>query len=140
MDNQKLKKNLELIKALVEESLHELGERKSSKPKRTRVSRANETHLPSLDFGMSDRAFIKKYGKKMGGPQRFTLLLAYLTKGSIDKSIKAKEVQKHWNRMTALLDGEFNSAYSCRAKDKDWVDTKKRGEYNLRPSWERIFK
>lgn len=94
-----------------------------------------------LDFSMPIRAFVKKQGNGMSGPKKFTLLLAYLAKGDLQKTISSVEIKKHWNKMTAkgLLGMEFNTFYSTSAKENDWVNAEKNGSYNLRPSWKAIF-
>ena len=138
MDNQKLKQNLELIKTLIEGSLRELGKNPSGKSKRVTALKTNVTRTPELDFTMSTRAFIKRYAKGMSGPKKFTLLLAHLAKGDANKSIKFDLIKKHWKK--GLFGGEINTFYSTQAKDKDWVDSKKKEEYSLRPSWKEILK
>lgn len=90
-----------------------------------------------LDFSMSSRAFIKRYSKGMSGPKKFTLLLAYLTKGDATKSIKLEEIKKHWSK--GLFSGKINSFYSTQAKSNDWIDSRKKEEYSLRPSWKDIL-
>ncbi len=95
-------------------------------------------HIPELDFTMSVRAFIKRYARRMSGPKKFTLLLAYLANGDTSKSIKFDVIKKHWKK--GLFGGKINSFYSTQAKDRDWIDSQKKEEYNLRPSWKEIFK
>jgi len=56
------------------------------------------------------------------------------------KEVELKEIEKKWNSMTSLMDRmEFNRFFSSQAKDRDWVESKKRGFYRLRPSWKGIF-
>jgi hypothetical protein len=109
---------------------------------------AKQDHFPKdkspakeLDFSMPIRAFVKKQGAGMSGPKKFALLLAYLAKGDLKKTIPSVEIKKHWNKMTAksLLGMEFNTFYSASAKENDWVNAEKNGSYNLRPSWKAIF-
>ncbi len=78
----------------------------------------------------------------MSGTEKFVLLLSRLAKGKLKQEISIEEIQKYWNRMKAksLLGLDFNRFYPTEAQDKDWVETKKRGFYNLRPSWKQIFK
>lgn len=136
---ENLQQNLEQIKALVEECLSGLSEVTHKKEKSIKTSqRLKQGRISELDFTMSARAFIKRYAKGMSGPKKFTLLLAHLAKGDADKSIKFDVIKKHWKK--GLFGGEINSFYSTQAKDKDWIDSKKKEEYNLRPSWKEIFK
>jgi hypothetical protein len=104
--------------------------------------RVKEKPAPKpLDFSLPIRAFIKRHARHLSGPKKFTLLVAYLAKGDLKKTISLVEIKKHWSRMTAksLLAVEFNSFYSSPAKDNDWVNTEKTGLYYLRPSWRAIF-
>ena len=100
-----------------------------------------KSSLKSLDFSMGIRGFVKRHAKGMSGPKKFTLLLAYLAKGDLKKTIPFVEIKRHWNNLTAksLLGMEFNSFFPSSAKESDWVKTEKNGSYNLRPSWKAIF-
>lgn len=102
---------------------------------------AKQKSSESLDFSMGIRGFVKRHAKGMSGPKKFTLLLAYLAKGDLDKTILFVEIKKHWNNLTAksLLGMEYNSFFASSAKESDWVKTEKNGSYNLRPSWKAIF-
>jgi hypothetical protein len=78
---------------------------------------------------------MKRHGKSLGGPQKFTVLLARLSGGKIGTAISLKEIEKAWNRMTEPMGGRFNPAYTTRAKDNGWVDTPKTGSYALLSGW-----
>lgn len=93
----------------------------------------------AVDFSIPARAFIKKYSSNMIGAEKFALLVAYLAKGDESKAISLPEIQNEWNRMTELLGGKFNRAYTVRVRDNDWVNAEKTGSYHLRPSWKSIF-
>ena len=95
-----------------------------------------------LDFGMQERAFIKRNAAGLSGPKKFVLLVAYLAKGNLGREVLLKDVAQHWNRMTApsLLGGKFNRFYSNSSRENDWVETKKPGVYSLRPSWHAAIK
>src|SRR5439155_7380346 len=54
-------------------------------------------------------------------------------------AIERREIEKAWNRMTALMGGKFNPSYTMRAKDNGWVDTPKTGHYALRSGWEKAL-
>jgi hypothetical protein len=112
----------------------------SAKPQRARS--VTSTGARQVDFSSDIRAFVKRYARGMSGPQKFTLLLAYLTKGDSSKRILLEELEQRWNKMTAkgLLGVKFNSAYSARARENDWVATEKSGSYYIRPSWRAIFR
>lgn len=90
---------------------------------------------------MPIRPFVKRYGARLNGQQKFTLLVAFLAGGDINKKVPLEEIEKEWNRMTGkgLLGMKFNRFYTGRAKENDWVNTEKTGLYHLRPSWKAIF-
>lgn len=106
----------------------------------TRVNRSiavSSDRQTKVDFTIPIRAFLKKYSAGLSGPEKFTLLLAYLAKGNENKSIALADIQSAWP--TSLMGGKFNPAYTIRAKDNDWVHTESAGSYRLRPSWKAIF-
>ena len=92
-----------------------------------------------IDFSINERAFVKRYATDKSGPKKFTLLLAYLAKGEIEKNIELSEIKKHWGKMTskALL-GKFNMFYPNDAKTRGWIDSKEYGSYNLTNEWKAI--
>jgi hypothetical protein len=94
-----------------------------------------------LDFEVHERVFIKRHARQLSGPEKFVLLLAYLAKGQAGKEVQLKDIENHWNKMTApnLLDGNFNRFYTSCAKENGWVNTKKQGVYILRPQWRDIL-
>ncbi len=90
---------------------------------------------PALDFSLPVRAFVKRHAKSVGGPQKFTVLLARLSGGKTGAAVSLKDIEKAWSRMTEPMGGKFNTAYTTRAKDNGWVDTPKIGHYALRSGW-----
>jgi hypothetical protein len=76
----------------------------------------------------------------MSGARKFTLLIAYIAKGDVKKSVDLAEIKQHWNKVKAkgLLGMTFNSKYPTEAKEYDWVDGSA-GAYVLRPGWKGIF-
>jgi hypothetical protein len=111
------------------------------KPRRARTI-TTTGDARQVDFSSDIRAFVKRYAKGMSGPQKFTLVVAHLTKGDSSKRILLEELEQRWNKMTAkgLLGVKFNPAYSARARENDWVATEKSGSYYVRPSWRAIFR
>jgi hypothetical protein len=93
----------------------------------------------SVNFSSPIRAFMKRHARGMGGPQKFALLIAYMTKGDTDKQVRFADVKREWNRMKALLDCKFNPAHAIRAKEHEWVDSPKNGLYILLSGWKGIF-
>ncbi len=57
------------------------------------------------------------------------------------KEVSLGDIEKLWNSMkvSTLLGMKFNLSVSNRAKESGWVDSKKRGFYNLDRSWKEIF-
>jgi len=112
------------------------GKRPSKQAKSTPAKPAGSA---VVNFGTPIRAFVKLHARDMSGPQKFALLVAYLTKGDAKKEFLVTDVEKNWNRMKPLLGGKFNLAYTTRAKDNGWVDSPKRGSYVILPGWKGIF-
>lgn len=98
-----------------------------------------EAEFSKIDFDMSKRAFIKKYGKRLSGPKKFVLMLSCLVKGKVGGEISMEEIKKHWDKMTSLFGGKFNTYYSTTAKDNNWADSKKHGTWFLTKDWQNIF-
>jgi len=81
-----------------------------------------------IDFSLNERAFVKRYVVGKSGPKRFTLLLAYLSKGGVNKNIELSEIKGRWNKMsTKALLGKFNMFYPNDAKTRGWVNSKEYG-------------
>jgi len=133
MKNQNLTTILERIERL-EEAVFGSGEIKSKK--RDKVV----TTSKDIDFLLNERAFVDRYANNKSGPKKFTLLLAYLVKGEIDKNIELSEIKKHWNKMSAKnLLGKFNMFYPNEAKTRGWVDSKQYGNYCLTNEWKNLL-
>jgi hypothetical protein len=99
---------------------------------------AKPTPPATLSYSMNPRAFMKKYAKDITGDRKFALLVSRLAKGSVSTEVPFKTVKGHWERMTGVI-GKFNNAYSLRARENGWVDTKKAGIYVLTPEWKRAL-
>ena len=125
-------------KQIIESCLSTLTDKKTSVVK-TVQKKEKAIPVNRIDFSLPIRPFIKRYASKLSGPKKFTLVLAHLVKGDEKKEITLDAIQKEWGKMTVLLGGSFNRFYTGKAKENDWVETKKQGSYNLRPSWRGIF-
>lgn len=110
------------------------------KPKKGTKKADENKPAPSqaLSFSMNPRAFMKKYARGLTGDRKFALLLSRLAKGSASNEVPFETVRGHWEKMTSVI-GKFNSAYSIRAKDNGWVDTRKPGVYVLTPTWKEVL-
>ena len=94
----------------------------------------------NIDFSINERAFVKRYTIDKSGPKKFTLLLAYLVKGEVDKNFDLSDIKNHWNKMSAKnMLGKFNMFYSNDAKNRGWVDSKEHGKYNLTNEWKSVL-
>lgn len=134
MNQAKLIAALEEIKALAEECVCVTVEH--PKPRSFKKGLQTKSHRSfHVDFAKPLRPFMKTYSKGLSGTKKFVLLLSWLTKGNLKKDVALKEIERQWNRMTSLLEMEFNRFSPARAKDNDWVESKKKGFYNLRPNW-----
>jgi hypothetical protein len=98
------------------------------------------SNAKSLILSKPIRPFVKSYSKNLSGSKKFVLLVAWLAKGDLKKQIPLSEIKKRWGQMTAILEMEFNLFFTGDAKDKDWVETKSKGLYSLRPGWRDILK
>jgi len=116
---------------------------KTMKPKRpAKSTQSGRVAAPSanasMDFSLPERAFFKRYAGSLSGSKKFVLLVAYLAKGKSGSAVSLSDVTKHWNKMTSLL-GEFNMAFTNRARESGWVDTTKTGVYVLHGLWKEAF-
>ncbi|MBI2069979.1 MAG: hypothetical protein HYT79_05195 [Elusimicrobia bacterium] len=95
---------------------------------------------PKIDFNAPMRFFMKTHARSLKGPEKFTLLLAYLAKGKTgNATVPVKSVEDAWSKMVGLMGGAYNRAYSNRAKDNGWADSPKKGVYVLLPRWSEIL-
>ena len=140
MSQRQLISSLKQIQELVADCLDAVGEdltgaseRKSQPGAKTHSAR------PRADFSLPFRPFIHKYARGMSGREKFTLVLAHITKGNEKSETKLETITKVWNRMKGVL-GELNLAHPTRAKDKGWVDSPKTGVYVLRSGWTEILR
>ena len=107
-------------------------------PDTTAKQKAKSKAYPgvSVSFSSPIRAFIKEHARGLSGPERFTVLVAYLCKGQLGKEVSNSEVEKQWNKMKPLLGGrKLNRAHSTRAKEHGWIDSPSRGKYVICAGW-----
>lgn len=130
MENEELSKIIARIEKLEKAAFGAGGAKTQEQKKKTAL-------IGDINFSLNERAFVKRYASKKSGPGKFTILLAHLVRGNVDKEIEISEITKHWSKMSAKnLLGKFNRFYSNDAKTKGWVDSKKRGSYKLTKEWE----
>lgn len=105
-----------------------------------RIKLNQPTSTSDVDFSLNKKAFVKRYASDKSGPKKFTLLLAFLVRGDVDKEIEIGEIMKNWSKMSAKnLLSKFNRYYPNNAQTQGWVDSKKRGSYNLTKEWKNVL-
>ena len=122
LSNQTLLAKLQQARTLLDECIAGLEGQLRRPKKEPPPERSHKPHaVPSLDFDVHERAFIKTHARQLSGPKKFVLLLAYLAKGQAGKEVLLKDIENHWNKMTApnLLDGNFNRFYTSSQKRMD---------------------
>lgn len=111
----------------------------SSKPKK-REEKSRMAPTIDIDFSLNERAFVKRYATSKSGPKKFTLLIAYLAAGKVDKNIELKDIRTLWKKMSAKnMLGKFNMFFPSDAKTRGWVDSKKYGSYCLTKEWKKVL-
>lgn len=139
---EEVARKLQQIRTMADECLSQLDLHLQLKPKPNGSSGKDQKNTKAtnkIDFTKPIRPFIKQYSQSMSGSKKFTLLLSRLAGGELTKEIALDEIVTHWNKMSSLMGTEFNRFFSSEAKDNDWVESQKRGFYNLRPEWKIIF-
>ena len=95
-----------------------------------------------VSFSMNERAFVKRYARDVvGGARKFVLLMAFLAKGDAKKDVAVSDLERLWNRTSSqsLIGMKFNRKFPTIAKEQGWVNSRKRGFYNLEQSWKDVF-
>lgn len=114
---------------------------KSQKKKKDNLKQSDSINVVKIQFNLNVRAFFKKYSKGLTGPKNFTLVAAFLSKGQVGKSISAENIADCWNKNFSFLGGKklTSRTYGTRAKENEWLDSKKYGFYELTSKWQKIF-
>jgi len=139
---QVLVTKLRKVQALVGDCIDLAAQLQNSLHKPAKSGGHTRHRATSVDFDLNQRAFVKRYAKKLsGGPKKFVAVLACLTKGDTSKDVPLNEVEQLWNKSSSktLLGMKFNRFFSTTARENGWVDSKKRGFYRLESSWKDIF-
>lgn len=116
-----------------------LSARGAERRESRRLTRKTASPGRTVSFSGNERAFMNSHGRKKSGPEKFALLVAYLSKGKVGQEVAGDVISTAWNRMTQIMGGAFNGAYATRAKDKGWIDSPKRGAYALSDSWKDVL-
>jgi hypothetical protein len=124
---------LQQIKSLVDRALKDVDE--TPRKGRKALRPISPVRPLGLSFSANVLAFMKRYAAGLSGPKKFTLLLAWMTKGNTSQEVASADIEKQWNKMKTVLGGKFNGAYANRAKANGWVDGPKFRIYTLCDSW-----
>lgn len=92
-----------------------------------------------VQFDVDERAFFQKHSKGMKGPQAFTLVVAWLTKGTPAVTITLDQARLTWNRVRGLMPGDLYAIYRTRARGSNWVRSVGKEEYSLTFQWTDVF-
>jgi len=139
MSREKLISKLKQLKTTAEECLALLADETDSPLLQSPAIAAGEQRQV-VDFSKPIRPFMKSYSKSLSGSKKFVLLVAWLAKGDLKKQIALAEIKKQWGQMTSILEMDFNLFFTGDAKDRDWVETRSKGLYSLRPAWTDVVK
>lgn len=135
MISEKYVATLQQIKAIVDEALREASSAPSPKRRAQPEAPRRLGHTTQLSFETNILAFMNKHAKGLKGPQKFTLLLARVLKGSTTGEVSYQDIKAQWNKMRTVLGGPFNPVHGNRAKAKGWVDSEKHGMYKITRAW-----
>ncbi len=101
-----------------------------------------DIQFKKVDFDLGERAFMNQYVRNISGHECFAWIVAYLTKGEIDKAVNISQITEVWNRGYGILGKKYRSMFATRCKDNGWVDNKDRNKnlYILKKKWKEIMK
>lgn len=139
---QELVTKLRKVQSLVSDCIDLATQLQSDSQKPAKSAGRTQHRVTTVDFGLNQRAFLKRYAKKLSaGPKKFVAVLACLTKGDTSKDVPLSEIDQLWNKSSSksLLGMKFNHFFPTTARENGWVDSRKRGFYRLESSWKDIF-
>lgn len=142
MEKEEIRSRLQEARAILDGCISALSSRRKF-GKKVALGKVKKIQtVTKLHFGSNERNFIKTYSHGMSGAKKFTLLLAFLSKGKIGNEVALIEIETAWNRMKAknLMGYKFNRKYSTEAKTEGWVNSGKHGFYQLLNGWMDILK
>ena len=140
MKGKELQNKLQKIISLAEECQVILSTQKHRKHNgNTRRKQKNPVHVSQkreINFNLNSRAFFKQNVKSLTGPKKYTLVVAYLTKGKVGQELSSDKIKACWDKHSKLLGGKLKSGvYGTRAKESGWLDDPKYGFYCLTKDW-----
>lgn len=139
---QELAAKLRKVQTLVSDCIDLATQLQRGSHKTAKSAGRTQHRVTTVDFGLNQRAFLKRYAKKLsGGPKKFVAVLACLAKGDTSKDVPLSEIEQLWNKSSSknLLGMKFNRFFSTTARENGWADSEKRGFYRLESSWKDIF-
>ena len=139
MSKEKLKKKIMQIRALLGECERLLSVNELEYVKIHENSK-EDSMLGNIDFDADIKAFIKKHvkGKRVSGQQIFTIVLAYLCAGQVDKDVSVADIRSIWSKNSSNFQTkEYQSVFSSRAREAGWVKVSEyqKMSYKLTESW-----
>lgn len=138
----KLAAKLRTVQSSVSDCIDLATQLQSARHKPSKCARHTQHRVTTVDFGLNQRAFLKRHARKLsGGPKKFVAVLACLAKGDTSKDVPLNDIVQLWNKSSSksLLGMKFNRFFSTTARENGWVDSRKRGFYRLESSWKGIF-
>lgn len=131
--SEKYEEVLRQIQKLLNEALGPVP-RAQQATKRAATPKPAPAPAGAISFNMNVLAFMTKYARGRSGPEKFTLLVAFLAKGDVSAQVTSLDINGHWNKMKTAL-GPANPAHGNRAKAKGWVEPVKTGTWRLTDTW-----
>lgn len=94
MDRDKLIATLQQIKTIVDDALGDVARDGAGKGRSAVRETKRKSKAMDISFNVNILAFMNKHARGLKGPQRFTLLLARLVKGSTTEQMSIGEKSK----------------------------------------------
>jgi len=145
MDVKLMKKKLYQARQTIDECIQDIDKlykTNSASVVKSRKQTVNKiVGINQIKFGSNLRNFINEYVRYANnGEKKFTLLLAFITKGKTHVEINLTDSVKAWNKVSAKdLLGKYNRKYPTTAKANGWINSPKTGYYYLDEKWGEIF-
>lgn len=97
-DNAALVERLEHIERLLADAVAlARGSKLTKRPPEHKARPApRQRAVGNIDYSTNIRAFVRRHSAGMSGQKKFTLLVAYLSKGDSSRRISLDEIQKQW--------------------------------------------
>ncbi len=132
MSDSQIKSIIKRLERLEKEVFRERDDVKTKARQKTKNN--------GINYSLNERAFALRYAKGKSGPKKFTILIAFLSKGKIGCDVALRDIEALWNKMKAKdFLGAFNRKYSSKAKNNGWVNSRGTGLYYLTDEWRNVL-